>query len=252
MRRFGKKSNEASGVWDVEKSKHKIVASSFFARDPQIVAQDLLGKVIYTKHNNIWLSAQIIETEAYYLDDKASHAFLGYTEKRKALFMPPGTIYMYYSRGGDSLNISCLGSGNAVLIKSGYPYSINNSSSVLDAMQKLNPTRKGEARKVERLCAGQVLLCKSLGLSVKEWDAHSLDPKRFYIADVNYKPEIIIQTQRLGITKGRDEHLFYRFLDKAFSSYSTNNPLTKKKFQLNRDYFVWPGSPILLRDTNKS
>jgi len=43
------------------------------------------------------LTAQILETEAYYLNDKASHASLGFTEKRKALFMPPGTIYMYFS-----------------------------------------------------------------------------------------------------------------------------------------------------------
>ena len=89
----------------------------FFNRDAAIVAKDLLGKVLRVKHNTLWLSASIIETEAYYLNDKASHASLGYTEKRKALFMPAGTIYMYYARGGDSFNISCQGDGNAVLIK---------------------------------------------------------------------------------------------------------------------------------------
>ena len=85
------------------------------------------GKIIYSKYNDLWLTAQILETEAYYLNDKASHASLGFTEKRKALFMPPRTIYMYFSRGSDSLNISCHGEGNAVLIKSGYP--IKNSGS---------------------------------------------------------------------------------------------------------------------------
>jgi DNA-3-methyladenine glycosylase len=68
------------------------------------------------------LKAIIVETEAYYLNDKASHAYLGYTHKRQALFMPPGTVYMYYSRGGDSLNVSCKGEGNAVLIKSAVPF----------------------------------------------------------------------------------------------------------------------------------
>ncbi|MDV3444008.1 DNA-3-methyladenine glycosylase, partial [Pseudomonas otitidis] len=34
-----------------------------------------------------WLSARIIETEAYYLAEKGSHASLGYTEKRRALFL---------------------------------------------------------------------------------------------------------------------------------------------------------------------
>ncbi len=54
----------------------------------------------------LWLSARIIETEAYYVAEKGSHASLGYTEKRKALFLDGGHIYMYYARGGDSLNFS--------------------------------------------------------------------------------------------------------------------------------------------------
>ena len=99
-----------------------MLSAHFFARDPCEVACDLLGKVIRHSYRGKWLAAQIIETEAYYLVDKGSHASLGFTPKRAALFMPAGTIYMYYARGRDSLNISCEGEGNAVLIKSGYPY----------------------------------------------------------------------------------------------------------------------------------
>ena len=90
-----------------------IIADSFFAQDTCEVARQLLGKVIRRKYQHKWLAAQIIETEAYYNDEKGSHASQGYTEKRKALFMPPGTIYMYYARGSDSFNISCSGKGNA-------------------------------------------------------------------------------------------------------------------------------------------
>jgi len=91
----------------------------FFDRDAQTLARDLLGKVIRHRVGKIWLSARIIETEAYYVAEKGSHASLGYTEKRKALFLDGGHIYMYYARGGDSLNFSAHGPGNAVLIKSG-------------------------------------------------------------------------------------------------------------------------------------
>ena len=91
---------------------------SFFDRDAQTLARDLLGKVIRHRVGKIWLSARIIETEAYYVAEKGSHASLGYTEKRKALFLDGGHIYMYYARGGDSLNFSAHGPGNAVLIKS--------------------------------------------------------------------------------------------------------------------------------------
>src|SRR5690606_14183834 len=66
--------------------------ASFFQRDAQCLAQALLGKVIRHYHNGLWLSARIIETEAYYLAEKGSHASLGYTEKRRALFMDGGYI----------------------------------------------------------------------------------------------------------------------------------------------------------------
>lgn len=202
-----------------------MLTSDFFDRDPCEVAKDLLGKVIYVKHKDLWLSAQVIETEAYYLEDKGSHASLGYTEKRKALFMPAGTIYMYYARGGDSLNFSCHGEGNAVLIKSGFPYLNDKADLVLKRMQQLNPPKnKPGHRRIEKLCNGQTLLCRSLGLKVPEWDQQTFDPNRFYVADRNYQPTEIIQTTRLGIPTGRDEHLAYRFVDKSKAQYCTKKP----------------------------
>ena len=209
--------------------------NEFFDRDSAVVAKNLLGKVIRVNYQNCWLSAAIIETEAYYLNDKGSHASLGYTEKRKALFMPPGTIYMYYSRGGDSLNISCRGKGNAVLIKSGIPFT--HSKPMLSIMQQLNPKRDGVSeRNVKRLCSGQTLLCKSLGLLVKEWDQKKFDKNKFFIDDVNCTPRAIIQTRRLGIPKGRDEHLPYRFIDYDYAPFCTENPLRKRGWQEGKDY----------------
>jgi len=150
----------------------------------------------------MWLAVQIIETEAYYLKEKGSHASLGYTEKRKALFMPPGTIYMYYARGKDSFNISTKGEGNAVLIKSGYPYK--------DA-------------EIEKLCSGQTLLCTSLNLRVGDWDKKQFRKNELYIADTGYKPEKIIQTSRLGIPKDRDPHLLFRFIDYNYVRFCSKN-----------------------------
>ena len=97
----------------------KIIPNSFFERDPREVAPDLLGKVLRHRIDGYWLEARIIETEAYLLEERGSHASLGETPSRRALFMEAGTIYMYYARGGDSFNFSCLGPGNAVLIKAG-------------------------------------------------------------------------------------------------------------------------------------
>lgn len=192
----------------------------FFDRDTQLVAQELLGKLLTVWDKDMWLSAMIIETEAYYLKEKGSHSSLGFTEKRKALFMPAGTIYMYYARGCDSLNVSTHGEGNAVLIKSAYPYYAN--SEIISRMQFNNPAKNStEPRPLHKLCSGQTLLCRSLNLKVTEWDAQQFDPDRFYIANHDYKPSRIITTKRLGIPEGRDEHLPYRFVIEEFSQYST-------------------------------
>ena len=206
-----------------------------------MVAQQLLGKIIRREYRGHWLSARIIETEAYYLEEKGSHASLGYTDKRKALFMPAGTIYMYYARGSDSLNVSCKGDGNAVLIKSAYPFTDKHSPyAAIEIMQQLNPANSGELRPVEKLCNGQTLLCKSLNLKVKEWDQQQFDKKRFHIENINKTPEKIIQTTRLGIPAGRDEHLPYRFIDYEYAEFCTSNPLTKRNIENKLQIIVRP------------
>lgn len=220
-----------------------MLKKSFFDKDAIALAKALLGKILRVRHGSVWLSALIIETEAYYKVEKGSHSSLGYTEKRKALFMPAGTIYMYYSHGGDSLNVSARGEGNAVLIKSGLPYidkknDDTTSNKMIKIMQQLNPTRQNHLRPIEKLCAGQTLLCKSLGLKVPEWDQRQFDPERFFIEDIDYNPEKIVQTRRLGIPKGRDEHLHYRFIDYKYSQYCTDNPLNKRKWKEGEDYFI--------------
>src|SRR5476651_2729841 len=178
---------------------------SFFNRDAQLLARDLLGKVIRHRVGELWLSVRIIETEAYYCAEKGSHASLGYTEKRKALFLDGGHIYMYYARGGDSLNSSAEGPGNAVLIKSAFPW-VDDISGPASLTQMLlnNPDANGGPRPSQKLCAGQTLLCKSLGLKVPAWDAKRFDQERLYVEDVGLAPTQIIQTTRLGIPGGRD------------------------------------------------
>ena len=206
-----------------------ILEKSFYNRDACLVACQLLGKIIRRKYKHHWLSARIIETEAYYMDEKGSHASLGYTDKRRSLFMPAATIYMYYARGKDSLNISCKGKGNAVLIKSAYPVTDNISpQKALKIMQQLNPAINGESRSAETLCKGQTLLCKALDLKVTDWDKQQFDKNVFYIEDTENSPDRVIQTTRLGIPTGRDEDLPYRFIDHEFAKYCTSNPLAKR------------------------
>ncbi|WP_213875459.1 DNA-3-methyladenine glycosylase [Pseudomonas sp. dw_358] len=211
---------------------------SFFDRDAQVLARELLGKVIRHRHGPYWLAARIIETEAYYASEKGSHASLGYTEKRKALFLDGGHIYMYYARGGDSLNFSAQGPGNAVLIKSAYPWLDGYSdANALTQMQLNNPDASGQPRALERLCAGQTLLCRALGLKVPDWDAQRFDPAQLFVDDVGIIPTHIIQATRLGIPIGRDEHLLYRFVDADYARHCTRNPMRRGQVE-GIDYFI--------------
>ena len=220
------------------RSAGQALPDAFFDRDACTLARDLLGKVIRHRVGELWLAARIIETEAYYLEEKGSHASLGYTHKRRALFMDGGVIYMYYARGGDSLNFSAAGPGNAVLIKSGYPWTDALSGpDALAQMQQLNPDAQGLPRLPSRLCAGQTLLCRSLGLRVPEWDARRFDPNALYVEDVGQAPAALICTTRLGIPPGRDEHLHYRYVDPTYAAACTRNPLRRGQ-RAGHDY-VW-------------
>ncbi len=205
---------------------------AFFDSDAEELAIALLGKILRHKVGQLWLSARIIETEAYKLEDKGSHASLGETPSRRAMFMEGGTIYMYYARGGDSLNLGARGPGNAVLIKSGYPVvdGISGEES-LAVMRQLNPARDGTLRPQGKLCAGQTLLCKALGLKVPEWNTRQFDPQRFFVDDDGYRPTQIIRTTRLGIPVGRDEHLLYRYVDYAYAPFCTRNPMGRTRLQ---------------------
>jgi DNA-3-methyladenine glycosylase len=206
------------------------LGAAFFDRDAQVVACDLLGKVLCHTLDGAPLWAAIVETEAYYRDERASHASLGYTEKRRALFMPPGTIYMYYARGGDSFNVSCAGAGNAVLVKAGWvPAGEADANAdvaaLLARMQQLAPLPGGRPRPVARLCSGQTLLCRALGLRVPDWDGVPIGTAPLRLLDVGYRPAQVVRTTRLGIPPGRDGHLPYRFVDAARAAQATHNPL---------------------------
>ena len=223
-------------------SRNEPVKPGFFDQPPLELAPQLLGKVLRHQYTDpvlgeLCLSAQIIETEAYDINETGSHSSLGFTEKRAALFMAPGTIYMYYARGNDSLNFSARGRGNGVLIKSGFPYiDAISPEPVLQAMRTLNPSTKG-SRPLERLCNGQTLICRSLNLKVNEWNQQQMDDK-FMLFDVGYLPTQVIQCRRLGIPQGRDEHLPYRFVDFDYAANCTANPLTKRDWRENHDYWL--------------
>ena len=187
--------------------------------------------------DGLWLGAQIVETEAYGLDDPASHAYLGRTPSREPMWMPPGTIYMYHSRAGASLNVSCGTGPEAVLIKAGVPVvDAISPKAALDAMHGLNPAPDGQSRRADgRLCAGQTLLCRSLGLTVAEWTGKQFDRDLFYIEARKVTPRMVA-TLRLGIRPERDDGRRSRYVDRDLAGSATSSPL-RRGAVAGRDYW---------------
>ncbi|MBE9516293.1 MAG: DNA-3-methyladenine glycosylase [Proteobacteria bacterium] len=209
--------------------------AEFFDNDAQQVARNLLGKVVRHHYRGHWLAARIIETEAYYRNERASHSSLGHTPSRRAMFMPAGTIYMYHARGHPSLNISTGGQGDAVLIKSAFPYEDEFTDPDMIACMG---RAFADDRPPERLCRGQTLLCRALHLSVEDWNAKQFDAARFYIDDVGLAVPRVIQASRLGIAVDRNADLPYRFIDYEYAAHCTKNPLTMRAMLAGRDYQI--------------
>ncbi|MBM3281565.1 MAG: DNA-3-methyladenine glycosylase [Candidatus Harrisonbacteria bacterium] len=86
-----------------------VLKSSFFNRSSLLVAPDLLGTRLVRKIGDDYISATIIEIEAYEgFDDLASHASRGRTPRNTPMFGAPGIIYVYFVYGMHwMLNLVC-------------------------------------------------------------------------------------------------------------------------------------------------
>ncbi len=92
----------------------------FYARDPSLVAGELLGKIVTRKTDQEALSGKIVETEAYYGDmDPASRAYKGRKNYNRPMFEEPGRLFIYMVHAHWLLNIVAHTEGEvgAVLIR---------------------------------------------------------------------------------------------------------------------------------------
>ena len=94
----------------------------FFARPTEIVAHELVGKVLVSRIDGTLSGGKIVETEAY-LDahDPGSHASTkGVTTRNRVMYGPPGCLYVYFTYGNHhmlNLVTESEGTAGAVLIR---------------------------------------------------------------------------------------------------------------------------------------
>ena len=180
----------------------KLLPRSFYIHPPDEVSRNLLGKLITHKLDGERLTGRIVEVEAYFgIDDPASHSFIGKTERNAVLFGPPGVAYVYFIYGMYyCLNVSCEPDGQAggILIRALEPVE------GLDTMARL---RKLPANaKPQLLTSGPGRLCQALGITRAIHNGIDVTKKtsELQFTDDGYKPEAILATPRIGITKAAD------------------------------------------------
>ena len=78
----------------------KKIGRSFYQRDAEKVARDLIGAVLVRRARGRECRARIVEAEAYVgPQDLASHSSRGRTKRTEVMFGPPGHAYVYLVYG---------------------------------------------------------------------------------------------------------------------------------------------------------
>lgn len=223
----GRKSTTPIGVRPVSAEtinavRRDIVPRSFYNREPQIVGQELLGKLLVRREGRKLLVGRIVETEAYLgLDDPAAHAAAGKTARNAVLFGPPGHAYVYFIYGTNyCLNVSCLQEGDAgcVLIRALEPVI------GVEQMAQHRGIELGENTSVTKLrsiAGGPGRLAQALGIIRHRdngKDVTDTVKSDLWIADDGFRPERVVATPRVGITKAVHHDFRYVIAGSPFVS----------------------------------
>src|SRR5579862_526297 len=192
------------------------VVRAFFARDPRLVAPQLLGKVLVRQHGRKLLAGRIVELEVYLgRDDPAAHAYAGPTERNRVLFGPPGYAYVYFIYGNHyCLNVSCMREGEAgsLLFRALEPLAgIPQMLRARDLAPGSNP---------RLIAAGPGRLAEAFGITRERDNGKDLtSPKSgLWIADDGFRSAHVGITKRIGITKAAEHPLRYIIAGNPFVS----------------------------------
>lgn len=198
----------------------KILPKEFFLNSNVAkISQDLLGKILVTKMDQVVTMGRIVETEAYDGSmDRACHAFFQKrTERTEVMFKEGGRSYVYLCYGIHHLfNIVTHepGKASAVLIRA------------LEPIEGLDEMKLRRKQNNELLLAnGPGKVAQAMGIT-REYNDTLLyeEDSPIWIGEHEERKEWdIVRTTRIGVDyAGEDAQLPWRF-------YIDNNPYISKK-----------------------
>ena len=167
------------------------------------VAPALLGHLLMRRVDGVWMGGEIVETEAYLVDDPACHAYVRETPRNRVMWGEYGFAYVFKIYGGYfCFNAVCQpkGRAEAVLIRAIEP------RFGLEKMRELRPDKSDR-----ELTNGPSKLCIALGISAADNGADVAaigsdliladNPERNAFLQTRAP---VIQTTRIGLSKGID------------------------------------------------
>lgn len=182
----------------VTRSLGTTLSRSFYARDTERVARDLLGCILETRIANQRTAGRIVEVEAYVgPHDPADHGYRNRrTPRNDALFGPPGTSYVYRIYGVHW----CF---NAVTERDDCPTAVLiRAVEPVDGIDVMH--RRRRSREPRGLCSGPGRLCQAFGIT-GEHNGASLTRGAVRILEPRRRPCVpIVAGPRVGISRAAD------------------------------------------------
>src|SRR3989338_446874 len=176
---------------------------SFFSKDAEIVAKNLIGKILVRKINNKEMKAIIIETEAYY-DEKDPSSWARFGKRRD-------NIHMWNEAG-------------IILVKNVHKYLMLNFVTGKKGIAEAVLIRAGKPLNFEAKTSGPGLLTSALKID-KTFNGKFIDSLNdFWIEENNLKNNLnekneknktfeIKTSKRIGVKKDLDKNLRFMLIE---------------------------------------
>ena len=175
------------------------ISQDFFLNDNvQSIAQNLLGKIIYTNIDGQITSAMITETEAYQgPEDKASHAYNNRrTTRTEVMYERGGCCYVYLCYGIHYLF-------NIITNKENIPHAVLiRSGEVHSGIEHIRKRRKTNVH-LSNLLKGPSNFSKGLGINM-DFNTLSINNKQIWIEDNPIQNFTIQSMPRVGIDYAKE------------------------------------------------
>jgi DNA-3-methyladenine glycosylase len=182
------------------------------------VSRDLLGKVLLRRDRKKLLAGRIVEVEAYLgKDDPAAHSAAGRTSRNAVLFGPPGYAYVYFIYGNHyCLNVSCLPDG----VAGGILFRALEPLEGIEETARLREVSVDKPSDMRKVTSGPGRLAEAFGITrVRDNEKDLTDARSdLFIAEDGYRPDRILVTPRIGISKAAERPLRYIIAGNPFVS----------------------------------